>query len=91
VVHDEHLLFWGGYRDNRARSVLQHLDNQALTPVRELKLVLPSDFSLTGALVVGRDSTLHAFVANAWFTFDLKRALSPDPAPQSGMLNGPEP
>jgi hypothetical protein len=71
AVDGQRVLLWGGYGDTRTRCVMQNLSGEALNNPREVQLALPVGFDLMTATVVGRDSTLHAFTENAWFTFDM--------------------
>ena len=71
AVDGRRVLLWGGYGEKRSRCVVQEISDKALTNSREVKVGLPAGFELIGATVIGRDSMLHAFAANSWFTFDL--------------------
>lgn len=73
VVDGRHALLWGGFGEKRTKCVVQDIGGEALACSRELTLRLPDGSDLMGAAVVGRDSTLHAFIGNAWFFFDLNQ------------------
>jgi hypothetical protein len=71
AVDGRRALLWGGYGEKRSRCVVQDIGSEALIHSREIEIGLPSGFELMGAKVIGRGSTLHAFAANSWFTFDM--------------------
>ena len=73
AVDGRRALLWGGYGDKRTRSIVQNIEDEALTNSRELTISSPSGFELMGATVIGRGSTLHAFAANSWLTFDMSQ------------------
>lgn len=71
AVDGRRALLWGGYREKHSRCVVQDIGSEALVHSREIEINLPFGFELMGAKVIGRGSTLHAFAANSWFTFDM--------------------
>jgi hypothetical protein len=70
AVDGDRALLWGGYGGKHSRCVVQNIGTDSLTQPREIKIELPAGINLTGATVMGRDSILHAFIGNSWFTFD---------------------
>jgi hypothetical protein len=74
AVDENRVLLWGGYGENKTRCVVvKDLASEKLTNRRELTLSLPGNAALLGANVIGRDSILHAFRDNCWYTFDLRQ------------------
>jgi hypothetical protein len=73
AVDENRILLWGGYGENKTRCVVQDLTSEMLTNYRELTLSLPGKTALFGATVIGRDSILHAFQENCWYSFDLRQ------------------
>lgn len=73
AVDGQRALLWGGYGEKRTRCVVQDIADEALVRSRELILQLPDGSDLMGATIVGGGSTLHAFIGNAWFSFDLNQ------------------
>lgn len=71
AVDGRRVLLWGGYAEKRARCVVQDIRDDTLANSRELRIGLPPGLELSGATVLGRDSTLHAFARNSWWTFDM--------------------
>jgi hypothetical protein len=71
AVDGRRALLWGGYGEKRSRCIVQDIGSKALVHSLEIEIILPSGFELMGAKLIGRGSTLHAFAANSWFTFDM--------------------
>lgn len=72
AVDQHRVLLFGGYHPHEKRCVLQTLGESSVIKSQAVELRLPSDRSLKGATIVGRDSILHAFTGAKWFQLDLR-------------------
>jgi len=73
VTDGKKVLLWGGYGDKAMRCVVQSMSENTLAKKYEVTLCLPDGSGLVGTTVFGRDLTLHAFVADRWFSLDLNQ------------------
>ena len=72
AVASPNVVFFGGYDDERDRTLLCRFENDRVVEVAPVRLVLPTNVQLGSDHVVGRNTTLHAFVDNAWYQLDVR-------------------
>lgn len=66
-----HVLFYGGYAEERERCLLAQVQGDAVSVTDDCRLVVTSGEPVEKPFVVGRGSELHVFSDTAWYSTDV--------------------